>query len=110
MAPGDEGDGQVGGGAAGQAPSGGKWTGERRGCKKLENQYVLEHFISKYCFFICFLDFVKPLVKKTKTKIIVFCTFLKHPCDSHTVLKLNNHNFDRGFKFEQKRRRPVRPV
>ena len=54
QAPDDEGDGRVGGGAAGQAPSGGRWTGQPRESKKLENQYVLEHFTSKCCFSICF--------------------------------------------------------
>ena len=47
---------------------------------------------------------------KNHPKPYVFVRFLKHPCDSHTVLKLKIRNFERGLKFEPKRRRPVGPV
>ena len=55
QAPDDEGDGRVGGGAEGQArPAAADGQGSVERAKSLKNQYVLEHFISKCCFFICF--------------------------------------------------------
>ena len=66
--------------------------------------------MSKCCFFICFSIFFEALGQQNNQKPLVFVCFLKHPCDSHTVLKLEIRNFDRGLKFEPKRRRPARPA
>ena len=55
QAPDDEGDGRVGGGAAGQAPSGGRWTGNRRESKKLEKTNMFWNILSaNVVFFTCF--------------------------------------------------------
>ena len=40
--------------------------------------------------------------QKKLQKTLFFTRFLRHPCDSHTVLKLKIRNFDRGLKFEPK--------
>ena len=58
VAPDDEGDGRVGGGAAGQAPSGGRWTGNRRENKKLEKANMFWNILSAnvvfHMFFLIF--------------------------------------------------------
>ena len=47
---------------------------------------------------------------KNHLKTYVFVRFLKHRCDSHTVLKLKIRNLNTCLKFEPKRRRPARPA
>ena len=40
--------------------------------------------------------------QKKLQKPVFFIRFLRHPCDSHAVLKLKIRNFERGLKFEPK--------
>ena len=71
----DEADGQVGGGAAGQAPSGGRGQGSVEGAKSLKKPICFGTIYQQLLFFsYAFLDFLKPLVK-TKYKILFVYVF-----------------------------------
>ena len=44
----------------------------------------------------------ESLWSKKLQKPLLSTRFLRHPCDSYSVLKIKIRNFERGFKFEPK--------